>query len=662
MKDKNLNEKNFSLKNEQGLEDIENPTNRYGLSTKPLTPDEEIVEALRANEPVFIHGPSGTGKSARIKQLDPGCVILDMKNARKDSFSGKSLYNQQTGQMENAAPTWYVALCELCEREKDKIHILFLDEFTHADESIQTKANNLLTTRVLDGKWKLPSNARIVLAGNEIEDSMASSALDQTIISRVAHVYINTTVEEWLTWARNPEGYKKRFDTSLRIESKDRIGEKRKSEWEEDLKITESTNKKEKIHPLVIEFIDLNRDCFVTEYNGTIPNANPRKWEMVSRVLYETNNPQILVPLIGPTLTAKFASFCKSKQSGEIKPEKVRQDRIIMDYIKSDTPIFLHGKPGVGKSQRIKQIDPDMLELNMRNETTESFVGKSVKDPKEDKLIDIKPAWFQKIEQICKKEPDRIHILFLDEFTHADPEVQANLNNLIVDRVLDGKWRLPSNCRIVAAGNEIEDSEAANELDETVYNRFAHVTITVDIDEWLKWAMNHGIHPAIIDFIEKHGEKVLMNKKINPRIWEKASNILKSSGNIYAIMPMLRDITANSPEEVNRLFYNFLSFCKTESNIITLRKVLSGDYSYDEILSLNIAEKNNLIDRLVRVDENLERLKIVIKFIKDNLTKEFYESFKSRWINRNTQREFMIKMTEIVLDREELIKKGKEKK
>ena len=660
MNDGKINDKVLNDEKEK-FEKNENPSNRYNLSTKPLTPDEEIVEALRANEPVFIHGPSGTGKSSRIRELDPDCVILSMENATKYSFSGKSFYNSETGQMEDGAPTWFTKLCEVCERDKDQIHILFLDEFTHADESVQTKVNNLLTTRVLDGKWVLPSNARIVLAGNEVEESLGSSALDQTIISRVSHVYINTTVEEWLEWAKNPDSYKEKFSTHLRIESKGIISEKRKSKWESDLKINKSTNNK-RIHPLVIEFIEENPEFFITEYDGKTPNVNPRKWEMVSKVLYETNNPQILAPLIGDRITAFFVSFCNAKHYEKIKSEKVKQDRVLMNYIKSDIPIFLHGKPGVGKSQRIKQIDPDMVELNMRNETTESFVGKPVLNSKQNKLIDIKPSWFKKIEQKCIDEPDRIHILFLDEFTHADPGVQVKLNNLIVDRVLDGKWKLPSNCRIVAAGNEIEDSEAANELEETIYNRFAHLEIIVDIDEWLNWARENEIHPAIIDFIERYGEKVLIGQRINPRIWEKASNILKSSGNIYATMPMLRDITAKTPEEVNRLFNQFLAFCKTESNIITLRKVLTGDYSYEEIISLNVAEQNGLIERLIRVDENIDNIRKVIEFIKDNLKPEHYEVFKQRWVIGSVLRQQIITIVERVIERSNTAKKVSGKK
>ena len=111
----------------------------------------------------MLHGRSGDGKSARVKELDPDCEIIYLINASPDSLGGKSvLINDE---MKDIPPTWYTNLLEKCEKEPDKIHIVFFDEITNASANIQGMAFNIILDKEVNGKWKLPENARIVAAG-----------------------------------------------------------------------------------------------------------------------------------------------------------------------------------------------------------------------------------------------------------------------------------------------------------------------------------------------------------------------------------------------------------------------------------------------------------------------------------------------------------------
>lgn len=103
-------------------------------------------------------------------------------------------------------------------------------------------------------------------------------------------------------------------------------------------------------------------------------------------------------------------------------------------------------------------------------------------------MIDVKPSWLKKLEEKCEKEPDKLHIVFFDEITNALPSIQGISFNIVLDREVNGIWKLPENARIVAAGNDIEDSLAANQLAEPLFNRFAHVYIKTTLEGWLKWA------------------------------------------------------------------------------------------------------------------------------------------------------------------------------
>ena len=266
--------------------------NPYGFNFDGVTEEDIIKGAVESNVSVFLHGRSSEGKSARVKQLDPDCEIIYMRNATPDSLNGKSVYNALAGEMIDVPPTWYSKIKEKCEAEPDKIHIIFFDELTNALPSIQGMAFNIILDGEVNGKWKLPANARIVAAGNDLNDSLAANQMAEPLFNRFAHVYINTTVDSWLKWASTPkEKYEKL-----------------------DYKEEEPTAK---IHPSVYAYIAYKsysgRDVLRTPYTGDKPNADPRKWEMASKVLFKTKQPEMLRALIGDDLTGDFIAFAKQQ-------------------------------------------------------------------------------------------------------------------------------------------------------------------------------------------------------------------------------------------------------------------------------------------------------------------------------------------------------------
>lgn len=263
--------------------------NPYELNFENVSEEDIIRGAIQSGIAPFLHGRSSEGKSARVKQLDPDCEIIYLRNATPDSLNGKSVYNSVTGEMIDVKPTWLKRLEEKCEKEKDKIHIVFFDEITNALHSIQGMAFNIVLNREVNGIWKLPENARVVAAGNDLNDSLAANTLAEPLFNRFAHVYINTTVQSWLEWAGTPEQEYQRLDYS-------------KQEY------------KTKIHPAIYAYIAYKGESALrTEYNGETPNADPRKWEMASKVLYTTRQPEMLRALIGQDLTREFTEFCRQQ-------------------------------------------------------------------------------------------------------------------------------------------------------------------------------------------------------------------------------------------------------------------------------------------------------------------------------------------------------------
>ena len=301
---------------------------------------------------------------------------------------------------------------------------------------------------------------------------------------------------------------------------------------------------------------------------------------------------------------------------------QVSEEEIIKGAIESGVAVFLHGPSSEGKSARVKQIDPTCEIIYLRNATPESLNGKSVYNQVTGEMIDVKPTWLKKLEEKCEKEPDRFHIVFLDEITNALPSIQGIAFNIVLDREVNGIWKLPENARIVAAGNDMKDSLAANKLAEPLFNRFAHVYIKTTIESWLKWASEHNIHPAICSYIAYKKGKTLRSKydgekpNADPRKWEMASKMLYATGS----PEMLRALVG---EDITR---EFVQFCNQQ--VITLDDVINGNYTDRDIQALNTAERYATTMGLSQVDDNnLEKVRSFVA----GLGAEFGAIFDVLW-------------------------------
>ena len=258
---------------EEERKQAEKRRNPYGLKFGQVSEEEIIKGAIESGVAVFLHGPSSEGKSARVKQIDPTCEIIYLRNATPESLNGKSVYNQATGEMIDVKPSWLKKLEEKCEKEPDRFHIVFLDEITNALPSIQGIAFNIVLDREVNGIWKLPDNARIVAAGDDMKDSLAANQLAEPLFNRFAHVYIKTTTESWLKWASEHN-----------------------------------------IHPAIYSYIAYKKgETLRSKYDGEKPNADPRKWEMASKMLYATGSPEMLRALVGEDITREFVQFCNQQ-------------------------------------------------------------------------------------------------------------------------------------------------------------------------------------------------------------------------------------------------------------------------------------------------------------------------------------------------------------
>lgn len=286
--------------------------NRYGFNFNAITEEEIIEICINSNIAVFLHGKTGVGKTERMLTLDRNLEIIDFGCTSADGFTGIIAKDFNSKELVLYEPYWYKSLCEKCKAEPDKLHILFLEELTNAKSDVQKVAFEVTLNKTLTNsgfRLKLPENAVVCAAGNEASESRSANALSEPLFGRFAHVYIDTDSEAWLKWALK----RKKDDKQLLYKK----GEENNS-----------------IHPAIIDYIKINGDKVLrTKYDGIVPNADPRKWALASKALYQSNNPNVLRAFIGENLTQDFIKFC---QMDLITIDDVLKDKCHVEDIPQD--------------------------------------------------------------------------------------------------------------------------------------------------------------------------------------------------------------------------------------------------------------------------------------------------------------------------------------
>ncbi len=349
----------------------------------------------------------------------------------------------------------------------------------------------------------------------------------------------------------------------------------------------------------------------------------------------------------------------KNKNPYNLDFSETSEADIIRGAIQSNVSIFLHGKPGCGKSDRVKQLDPDFIELNLSHLDPELLDG--LAGEKDGKAVHIKPPWLEELEAKCEEEADKIHILFLEELTNASPMMQSKAYGIALDKKVAGRWKLPENARVVAAGNELEDSLVANEMAEPLYDRFAHVNIETNAENWLEWAVTpesfyerldykkedgpkQKIHPAIYAYISYKGNEVLRtpyNREhpephADPRRWKMASDMLYASNNPST----LRAIVG---EDLTR---DFIYFCQLPT--ITIEDILKGNYTQEELEEMDLGRKLATVSGLVAVESR--DMPKVREFTK-KLGAEICKKFEVQWTHGDEER--LEQLQEIIMKEQE---------
>lgn len=290
---------------------------KYGIevSDEPMPVKDQINFYIQNGMSFMLHGPSGVGKSQRVKEIDPDLTSITLCNGiLPEDVIGKTIYPNGVGADGVSGgvwvpPKWYTDLCRKCETEPDKQHVLFIDEVTNARETTQSLIYHVaLEKSIAQGVGKLPNNAVVVLAGNSKEESGAAYNMPAPLFRRLSHIYLDLNIQDWLEWGSE--------HSKSHPEDPDRLN----------------------IHPLVASFVaTYGRQVFYSEYDEENPGKfalDPRKWEKVSDKIYANKGVmrrEILEADIGPELAASLLSYAKN-------PPLSLEEVIEGEYTREDIP------------------------------------------------------------------------------------------------------------------------------------------------------------------------------------------------------------------------------------------------------------------------------------------------------------------------------------
>lgn len=249
-----------------------------------------------------------------------------------------------------------------------------------------------------------------------------------------------------------------------------------------------------------------------------------------------------------------------------MKPSRLKS--VLESLLTQRWPAFVWGPPGIGKSAIVRSVAAaaGLPVIDLRA---------SLLDPTDLRGIPVVKAgraeWCP--PSFLPRPADPPGVLFLDEINAAPPLVQASLYQLVLDRRV-GEYVLPQGWWIVAAGNRQQDRAVTFRMSSALANRFVHITLEPDVDDWRTWAIATGLDPLVVSFIgfrpallrQEPGQEAAY---ATPRSWEMLSDVLRSFGGPKGCADLVPGIVGEGPAR------EFASFIKQAANMAQIEAIVA---------------------------------------------------------------------------------------
>ena len=365
---------------------------------------------------------------------------------------------------------------------------------------------------------------------------------------------------------------------------------------------------------------------------------------------FEQTEARELVKKKEPTARQKKYGIVVSDEPMPIKDQ-------INFYIQNGMSFMLHGPSGVGKSQRVKEIDPDLTSITLCNGILpEDVIGKTIypngvgADGTSGGFW-VPPKWYTNLVRKCETEPDKQHVLFIDEVTNARETTQSLIYHVALEKsIAQGVGKLPNNAVVVLAGNSKEESGAAYNMPAPLFRRLSHIYLDLNIKDWLEWGSEHSkshpedtdrlnIHPLVASFVATYGQQVLYSEydeenpgkfALDPRKWEKVSDKIYANKGVMRREILEADI---GPE----LAASLLSYAKNPP--LSLEEVIEGEYTREDIPTGQDARLALVLSLRHATPKQVGKVR---QFVESQLGPENRAIFDSVWIGKDDARAVQI--------------------
>lgn len=219
----------------------------------------------------------------------------------------------------------------------------------------------------------------------------------------------------------------------------------------------------------------------------------------------------------------------------QLKPSEIKI--ALRELVKSKLSTFIWGPPGIGKSQILKQIADEFGYnfVDIRLSQYEPTDLRGIPMPHTDENGKSSCVWLTPSFLVKDGSPT---IYLFDEMNTATQSIVAAAYQFVLDRKL-GEFEMGPDDVVFAAGNRETDRGATFKMATPLMNRFIHLEMKHDFDDWQNWALINKIDKDIIGYLnfQKHDlfnfdPTTAQRGFPTPRSWTFVSNILKNNPDV----------------------------------------------------------------------------------------------------------------------------------
>lgn len=296
---------------------------------------------------------------------------------------------------------------------------------------------------------------------------------------------------------------------------------------------------------------------------------------------------------------------------------------ILEKYLDADSrlnyAIKIVGHPGIGKSEIVRQtaLKKNYFFIDTRLAFKENIDlgGYPVPDHTDQRMIYYRPKFIPP-----KEVPEGCNgiLWFLDEANRAHPTVIQTLFQIITEKRC-GEHDLPEKTAIVLSGNlgEIDRTTITEFDDAALDGRLAIFHLKPNARDWIKWADQEKVHPAVISYISLFPDRLWDEQNINPnpRGWHQVSQALRISYKINSAEELSQYLTDHPDSSLKKVIYSLLGL--EVGRDFLLQSTTSRELTTSEILDGSPAKLQQLKNNQIPAEDLLWALSGAITYLRE---------------------------------------------